>query len=394
MIVHALQRYLAREILATERSLTDPAAAPRATFRRLQRTLRGAEIARSSGFAACKTLDELRRLPVSDGESSRAAFERVYAGGDAERRVFGRSPVVAFGRTSGTTGHAKIVPINRAQVASTDRSLKRMVASYLAGTGAWQSFFGRRHVLLASRPFVESSPTGLPVVDISGWIPTRTWPLLRRLYLPRRRDLWIPERPARAQRTLDLAASRNVTTITGLPALVDDFARRAHARFGGARLDDLWPNLAIYVFGGVPLEERERERLRRRWFRRGARYPLHFVETYVATAACLGYGSGRPNDGVGLELREHLFTFRARRSDSTALLAHELEASKRYLLPVTTAGGRALPGSGACRRAARSARRRRIGVPARTRRRTRRARHIRRAATGRAVRGRGAAATP
>lgn len=338
MIHHILSPFVTWQAKQVERSFMDPEATQRYTFRRLQRVLRQSELARSSGLIACQFLEDIRYLPATDSESLSPQLQRVFSLGDAERRVFGKSRLVAFARTSGTSGEPKDIPINQAYLKALDRSLVRVVASYLYCTKASTTFLQGRHVILASRPYIEDSPTGLPIVDISGFIPTRTWRAFRWLYIPKFKDLWIPDWSKRRDRALEQSVGKNVTTLSGIPALMKDFAKKARAKHHGAYLDEIWPNLTFYIFSAVPLPAREKSELRRQWFRH-SHHTFYFVEAYFATEACLAHSFDPSREGLALNLLEYLFLFKERASDKAGLLAHELEVSKTYLLYVTTPGG-------------------------------------------------------
>src|SRR5438128_6816564 len=102
-----------------------PFEAQVAVFTRLRRALAGSEIAAHTGFDRCRSLDDCRRLPISDGDSLLPLFARVFERGE---RIFGSSRLLAIARTSGSQGEPKHVPINRAYLASLDRTLRAVIA--------------------------------------------------------------------------------------------------------------------------------------------------------------------------------------------------------------------------------------------------------------------------
>src|SRR2546423_221091 len=102
MITWALKRFLGRLARRVERSMMDPDRAQAGAFRRLQKELRGSEFALQSGFDRCLALEDCRELPASNDESIRPFCARVFERGSSG--VFGRTPIVAIARTSGTLG--------------------------------------------------------------------------------------------------------------------------------------------------------------------------------------------------------------------------------------------------------------------------------------------------
>ncbi len=237
MISSIFRRYLTWHAQRVRRSMWQPLEAQRDVFIRLQRLLRGTEIATRTAFDKCHTLEHCRRLPVSDAESMQPLFQRAFEQGDAARNIFGRSRILGFGRTSGTLGESKHIPMNAAFFTSLDRTLLRMMASHTFTSSEWDMVLRGKRILLGSRPRCGTSPTGLPICDISGLIPTRSWWSVRWLFTPRHRDLWIEDWATKAELILDQAEGEKVVAITGIPALAMDFMKRARARYNVEHLD-------------------------------------------------------------------------------------------------------------------------------------------------------------
>ncbi len=99
-----------------------PQLAQLETFTRLQSVLRGGDTARQSGFDACRTPEDCRRLPVSDAASMQPVLKSLFDGDAAQRVALGRSRVRGFARTSGTRGDPKI------NLHSTTPTLRRSTA--------------------------------------------------------------------------------------------------------------------------------------------------------------------------------------------------------------------------------------------------------------------------
>lgn len=314
-----------------------PRDAQTETFRRLRRLLQGTRIAAHTGFDRCRTLEDCRTLPIADADSMHPLFDEVFARGDRARRIFGRTRVLGFGRTSGTLGESKHIPMNGAYFASLDRTLVRMMASHAFSSGEWKLLLRGKRVLLGSRPRCGTSPTGLPICDISGLIPTRSWRSIRWLFTPKHADLWIEDWATKVERILDQAAGEDVVAITGIPALAMDFVKRARARYNVQHLDTLWPQLTRYVYGAVHLTEEQRAQLRNSWF--ASPSSLNFFETYFATEAPLAFSFEPNENGLALNTLENLYLFRAYTNNASFVFAHELEHGEQYGIYITTPGG-------------------------------------------------------
>ena len=193
MIHWALKQHLIRNAKKVEWSMHHPKEAQTQVFERLKVVLRGSSLSTAAGFDQCSNLEDCRRLPSSSSESLQDSLKNAFESGASQSHVFGKSKITGFARTSGSLGVPKDIPMNQAYLSSLDRTLLRMVASHFYNTGEWDSLISGKRVLLGSRPLLGSSPTGLPICDISGFIPTRTWRVLRGLFIPKFEDLWIQD---------------------------------------------------------------------------------------------------------------------------------------------------------------------------------------------------------
>src|SRR5579872_4845244 len=101
MLTWALKQYFCWHARRVRESMEHPRNAQLAAFQRLRRLLRGSQVAAQSGFDRCESLEDCRGLPASDSESLRALFAQVFEEGARAKRLFGRSGLFGFARTSG-----------------------------------------------------------------------------------------------------------------------------------------------------------------------------------------------------------------------------------------------------------------------------------------------------
>ncbi|MGZ3717332.1 MAG: hypothetical protein ACXWR1_03425, partial [Bdellovibrionota bacterium] len=259
----------------------------------------------------------------------------AYQKGVAAGALFGRSKLLGFARSSGSYGESKNLPLNQAYMRSLERSLARMVACQLFTTGDWKVLLSGRQITLGSRPSAGTSPTNLPVSDISGLLPTLTWRTLRHFYIPKHSDLWIEDWETKIGKILQQAHGQDVHTISGIPALLADFARRSCEKFNVRNLNQLWPNLRHVVYGGENLSAERKQEFTGRWFEQG--HKISYSETYFATEGPLGFSYNPGEEGLALNSLENLYLFGGERGEM--LFTHEVQPGARYSLYVTTPGG-------------------------------------------------------
>src|SRR5437588_6947273 len=144
MISWAARKFVSHHARRVLGSMNDPHGAQLEAFALLRKTLAGSELALTSGFDACRTLDDCRALAPSDGLSMLPTLRKVFDGGSTARRALGRSRLHGFARTSGTRADPKIIPLNGAYLASLDRALVRMVCCHVYSSGHWDALIRGR----------------------------------------------------------------------------------------------------------------------------------------------------------------------------------------------------------------------------------------------------------
>lgn len=317
-----------------ERAAFDPRAAQERALARILDECAGAELGRRFGLDRVRSLDELARLPPTDYESIREASDRVHR--DGARGVFGRSPVVAFALSSGTTGAPKRLPVTLALLASFRWVTLAFQACVVDACGEWDHFARGRQLLLSNPGEIERAPSGLPCGYMSGIVLARAPRILRRRYLPSRPVMREPDWTRKLARICDEARGADVRVIGGFPAALKSLVETALDRFRVSSLREIWPNLRAVLFGGSPLGDGARAHLQRA-LTGGA--PLHFWENYSAIESMFGHSFRRDWPGLAFNPLESVFLFGDSPEPARLRRLDELEAGERAFVFVTTLGG-------------------------------------------------------
>src|SRR4051812_19288653 len=104
MLLWALRQFVSWQARKVQASMLRPREAQTRAFHRLQSLLHGSDVSRTSGFDACRTLDDCRALPAADSDSLHATLQAVFDHGSPRRKLLGRSSLRGFMRTSGSRG--------------------------------------------------------------------------------------------------------------------------------------------------------------------------------------------------------------------------------------------------------------------------------------------------
>jgi hypothetical protein len=144
---------------------------------------------------------------------------------------------------------------------------------------------------------------------------------------------------------VERAPEWDIAVIVGVPAWVQLCMEKIIDRYDLKNIHEMWPNLAIYVHGGVALEPYKRG------FKKLLGKPITYIETYLASEGFLAYQSRQDARGLKLVLNNNIFfefvPFEDANFDSEgnllpnaeALMIHEVEEGKDYAILISTNAG-------------------------------------------------------
>lgn len=133
--------------------------------------------------------------------------------------------------------------------------------------------------------------------------------------------------------------------IIGVPAWVQMCMEMIIERYHLNHIHDIWPNLTIFVHGGVSLDPY------RKRFERLLGKPLTYAETYLSSEGFIAYQERQNASGMRLVTNEHMYfefvPFNNENFDANGnllpiaqvLMTHEVEEGKDYALLMSTSAG-------------------------------------------------------
>jgi hypothetical protein len=99
---------------------------------------------------------------------------------------------------------------------------------------------------------------------------------------------------------VEKATQWDVGIICGVPAWVQIVLERVIKHYGVKNIHEIWPNLSVYIHGGVSIEP-YRESFKKLWGK-----PVTFIETYMASEGSFGF-QARPAAGIKLVLNTGIY---------------------------------------------------------------------------------------
>ena len=232
---------------------------------------------RDHGYADIRTPEEYRqRVPVQDYEDVQPLIERVMKG---EQGLLWPSEIKWFAKSSGTTAaRSKFIPVSKEALEECHfAGGKDLMSLYCYHVPDTKVFSGRGLVMGGSHQ-VNKLNEGTYFGDVSA-VMMQNMPMAARFI--RTPDLSIAlldDWEEKIERIVETTLRQNVTHIAGVPTWTIVLIEHLFKETGKNNLLDIWPNLELYIHGGVsfaPYRKRFKELI--------PSPDMNYLETYNAS---------------------------------------------------------------------------------------------------------------
>jgi len=328
------------------RDRSTPAVYQDITLRRLLRTAEDTAFGRHYGFDSILRSDAMvrafqERVPVFDYDRMHEAWWHRALADEADVSWPGTIPY--FAKSSGTSGAtSKHIPVSHAMV----RALKRAAIKHIYALSAFHlpAATFEKDVLILGGSTGLAKQGGYHVGDLSGISAAKVPAWFQRFYRPGPAIALESDWPRKLQAIAEAAPDWDVGVVCGLPAWVQLLFRKIIEVHDAATVHDVWPNLSVFVHGGVAFGPY------RRTFLELVARPLVTMETYVASEGYIAFQPGPQSDmqmllngGVFFEFvpfNDDNFDADGQISDDAAVRSvGEVEAGVPYALLLSTCAG-------------------------------------------------------
>lgn len=240
---------------------------------------------RDHGLATIADIrDYQRKIPLSRHEDVFAYWDRAFHG---EPDVIWPGYIRYWGMSSGTTsaaGSNKYIPLTPDTIKTNKAGGFDALASYLHHTRDTNLIAGPSKILFLGgstvlteipskfRPTVPNfhgDNTGIMAQFLPRWV--------RKYYSPGHELAWMSNWEEKVEKIAEVARKQDIRVITGVPSWMAILFDRVRAKEGGKPIGEIWPNLRLYVHGGMsfhPYRDLFREHIGR---------DIFYVDSYSAT---------------------------------------------------------------------------------------------------------------
>ncbi len=238
------------------------------------------------------------RVPVYDYDSiHRDWWFRMLEG---EEDVTWPGKVQYFALSSGTSGApSKKIPVTQAMIRSMRRTSVRQILS-LAYYDLPPELFEKGIFMLGGSTdlqkrssYYEGDLSGINATQIPFWFQAHYKPGKK---IARERD-W----ESKLEEIVLAAKDWDIGIIVGVPAWIQIVIERIIKHYNLKTIHDLWPNLMIYVHGGVFFEPYKKG------FDNLLSKPIHYIETYLASEGFIALQSDNGKTSMEMVLNNGIF---------------------------------------------------------------------------------------
>ena len=230
-----------------------PFEVQRDTFESLIQKARFTEWGKQYDYSSIKTYEDYRRqVPIQTYEDIKGYVDRLIKG---EQNLLWHTEISSFAKSSGTTSErSKYIPVSREALEDCHyKGGKDLLALYMSQKTKTRLYTGKTLVVGGSQyenPFREDSYTGdlsaIIIHNLPLWVELRRTPH-REIALM---DQWEEKIEQMARATM----RENVSNITGVPSWTLVLMRRILEITGKKNISEVWPNLELYMHGGVSFQ--------------------------------------------------------------------------------------------------------------------------------------------
>ncbi len=340
MPVNAIFGWLIRKRISQIDSIrNNPLSVQKAVFDSLIKTASNTEWGLKYNYSDIENYEQFKAVvPIQDYEDVKPYIERAIQG---EENILWPGQTSWFAKSSGTTSdRSKFIPVTKESLEGCHyKGGKDLLALYYENYPDANLYSGK-HLVIGGSSILNDSGKDSYTGDLSAII-VRNLPWWAEIKRTPSREIalmsdWEPKIELMAQETKD----EDVCILTGVPSWTLVLCHRILEITGKTNLKEVWPNLELFMHGGVNFEPYRAE------FNKiipdGS---MHYVESYNASEGIFGMQDNIDNNGLLLMLDYGIFyefipmdEFDGVNS-KTILSLKDVELNKNYAMVISTNGG-------------------------------------------------------
>ncbi len=289
-------------------------------------------------FKSITTIKQFQeRVPVNTYEQFQPYIQRLI---DGEQNVTWHSKIKWLAKSSGTTNDkSKFIPVSDESLREClYRGPRDLMCVYSHNNPKTKLFTGKSLVLVGSQQTHQVN-SQIRFGDVSA-IMAVNQPFVASIFkTPKLSIATMDNWEEKIERIADATIPKNVTNIGGVPTWVIILIKRILEKTGKDSILDVWPNLELYIHGGVNFAPHKAA------FEELVKSPeMLYYQTYNASEGFFAYQSQNGADDMNLALNNGVFYEFIPKGyfnddNPKTLLLDEVEVGEQYALVISTNAG-------------------------------------------------------
>jgi hypothetical protein len=338
IISPAFRGYIKLRQSAIDNFVHNPIGTQQQVFNNLIGSAQFTEYGKKYNFEHINSIvDYQKNTPINDYETLKPYIQRILEG---NQNILWPSPITWFAKSSGTTSDkSKFIPVSKESLDETHfRGGKDVLALYLKDNPQTDVTSGKC-VLLGGSHQVNQLNADSFFGDISA-VMLQNMPFAGKSFrLPELSIALMNEWEEKIERMAHSTIQENVTFLAGVPTWTIVLIKRIFEITGTNNLLDIWPNLELYIHGGVNFTP-----YRRQFEQYIPSTNMHYRETYNASEGFFAAQDKEDEEGMLLFLNHGIFfefmpVSEYGKEKPETLTLKEVERYKNYALVISTNGG-------------------------------------------------------
>lgn len=340
-----LGKYLRSRMRRIEWFMEKPHEAQEAWFQKLIRNARNTEWGKKYDYLSIKTQKDFANIvPIQDYESLKPYIERMMLG---EKNILWQGSTKWFAKSSGTTSDkSKFIPVSQEHHQKClIQGTKDTLSLYYHNNPNANIFQGKGIVMGGASELFDKYPK-TKYGDVSALMLEYMPAIAKYFYTPDMKTALMKDWEPKIKRIAEITSKENVTNLGGVPTWTIVLFREILEQTGKENILEVWPNLEIYIHGGVsftPYHEQFQQFL--------PSDQVHLLEIYNASEGYFSIQSDLKQDDMLLLLDngiyyEFLPTSEWGKDEPKAIPLSAVEIGQNYAIVISTNSGlwRYMPG--------------------------------------------------
>lgn len=260
--------------------VTNPVGAQREVLQDLVTAAQYTEFGRKYNFSKLYTTKEFKRsVPIHEYDDLKPYILRMMEGED---NILWNTPVTWFAKSSGTTSDkSKFIPISEESLKDTHFQASKDFITYYYKNFPDSDLLTGKSLVVGGSHQINQMNENTHYGDLSAVLLQNTPFWGQWLKTPELSIALLDEWESKIEKLAQSTINENVTSLAGVPTWTIVLIKRVLELAGKEHLKDVWPNLELYVHGGVsftPYREQVNKLIGK---------PINYLEIYNASEGFL-----------------------------------------------------------------------------------------------------------